>query len=69
MHYINSSDLCKCIILFYFIFYLFFISKQNINRESDQLVFDIEDLERWRDRIFNAIHSGFIINVIIYIHT
>ncbi|CAH1733225.1 phenoloxidase 1-like [Aphis gossypii] len=34
----------------------------NINREVEQISFDIEDLERWRDRIFNAIHSGFIIN-------
>lgn len=30
------------------------------------MVFDIEDLERWRDRLFNAIHSGFIINVNIH---
>lgn len=36
---------------------------QDINREIEQMAFDIEDLERWRDRIFNAIHSGFIINV------
>jgi len=38
---------------------------QNINREVDEVVVDIGDLERWRDRIFDAIHSGFIIvNVI-----
>ncbi|XP_022160595.1 phenoloxidase 2-like [Myzus persicae] len=35
---------------------------QNISREVEQITFDIEDLVRWRDRIFNAIHSGFIIN-------
>ncbi|XP_027839310.1 phenoloxidase 2-like [Aphis gossypii] len=34
----------------------------NISREVEQITFDIEDLVRWRDRIFNAIHSGFIIN-------
>lgn len=27
------------------------------------MVFDIEDMERSRDRIFNAIHSGFIYDV------
>lgn len=36
---------------------------QNINREVEQISFDIEDLERWRDRIFTAIHQGFIFNV------
>lgn len=40
---------------------IFFI--QNVNREADHMSFDIEDLERWRDRIFNAIHSGIVINV------
>jgi len=29
----------------------------------EQMKIDIEDLERWKERIFNAIHSGFIINV------
>lgn len=42
----------------------FFCLQQNISREIEQIAFDIEDLERWRDRIFNAIHSGFIIDVI-----
>lgn len=42
----------------------FFFKQQNISREVEQITFDIEDLVRWRDRIFNAIHSGFIINVI-----
>ncbi|XP_050439526.1 phenoloxidase 1-like [Adelges cooleyi] len=34
----------------------------NINREVERIKFDIEDMERWRDRIYTAIHSGFIIN-------
>ncbi|XP_026816301.1 phenoloxidase 1-like [Rhopalosiphum maidis] len=34
----------------------------DINREVEQMSFDIEDLERWRDRLFSAIHSGYIIN-------
>ncbi|XP_050531052.1 phenoloxidase 1-like [Daktulosphaira vitifoliae] len=32
----------------------------NINREVERLQFDIEDLERWRDRIYKAIHTGTI---------
>ncbi|XP_071448697.1 phenoloxidase 2-like [Hetaerina americana] len=34
----------------------------NINREQDQLRFDLEDLERWRDRIIEAIHSGAVMD-------
>ncbi|KAL1131636.1 hypothetical protein AAG570_011249 [Ranatra chinensis] len=34
----------------------------DINREVDQITFDIQDLERWRDRIFSAIHSGSVID-------
>ncbi|XP_050442444.1 phenoloxidase 2-like [Adelges cooleyi] len=34
----------------------------NVQRQSDQVTFNIEDLERWRDRLFLAIHSGFVIN-------
>ncbi|KAK7790083.1 hypothetical protein R5R35_013004 [Gryllus longicercus] len=30
----------------------------DINREDMQITFDIQDLERWRDRIYEAIHSG-----------
>ncbi|KAK7790028.1 hypothetical protein R5R35_006635 [Gryllus longicercus] len=30
----------------------------DINREDMQLNFDLADLERWRDRIYEAIHSG-----------
>lgn len=35
----------------------------NINRESDQVKIDIDDLERWRDRIFAAIHSTSVMGV------
>ncbi|XP_015437253.1 PREDICTED: phenoloxidase 2-like [Dufourea novaeangliae] len=35
---------------------------QDINRPADQLNFDIQDLERWRDRIYEAIHNGSVIN-------
>ncbi|CAH1106365.1 unnamed protein product [Psylliodes chrysocephalus] len=30
----------------------------NLRREVDQITTDIDDMERWRDRIFNAISSG-----------
>ncbi|XKL64183.1 hypothetical protein PGB90_004269 [Kerria lacca] len=30
----------------------------NLNREVDHVLVDIQDLERWRDRIFEAIHTG-----------
>ncbi|GJQ85376.1 PPO1 [Trypoxylus dichotomus] len=30
----------------------------DLRREQDQITQDIDDLYRWRDRIFNAIHSG-----------
>ncbi|XP_050525328.1 phenoloxidase 2-like isoform X1 [Daktulosphaira vitifoliae] len=32
----------------------------NLNRETDQVRFNLEDLELWRDELFKAIHSGFI---------
>ncbi|XP_065347138.1 phenoloxidase 1 [Cloeon dipterum] len=31
---------------------------RDVNREADQLKFDIAELQRWRDRIFEAIHKG-----------
>ncbi|XP_046387013.1 phenoloxidase 2-like [Ischnura elegans] len=34
----------------------------DINREADQIRFDIADLERWRDRIIEAIQIGRVIN-------
>lgn len=35
----------------------------DVRREKDQINTDISDLERWRDRIFAAIHSGTIMLV------
>nr|QOQ34392.1 prophenoloxidase 2-2 [Sogatella furcifera] len=35
---------------------------QDINRETEQLVFDIQDLERWRDRLYEAVSTGRVIN-------
>ncbi|XP_017796958.1 PREDICTED: phenoloxidase 2-like, partial [Habropoda laboriosa] len=35
---------------------------KDINRQVDDLNFDIQDLERWRDRIYEAIHTGSVIN-------
>ncbi|XP_046738982.1 phenoloxidase 1-like [Diprion similis] len=35
---------------------------KDVNRTIDQLQFDIEDLERWRDRIAEAISTGSVIN-------
>ncbi|XP_046734049.1 phenoloxidase 1-like [Diprion similis] len=33
---------------------------KDINRQVDQVNLDIQDLARWRDRIFNAIHEGVV---------
>jgi tyrosinase len=35
---------------------------QDINRENDQIKTDISDLERWRDRFYDAIHQGFVVD-------
>ena len=35
----------------------------DVNREIDQIRVNIDDLDRWRDRIFDAIHSGNIVDV------
>lgn len=35
----------------------------NLRRETDQVIVDLEDMERWRDRIFDAINSGVAKNV------
>lgn len=32
----------------------------NLKREVDQIVVDLDDMKRWRDRIFDAINSGFV---------
>ncbi|CAH1396533.1 unnamed protein product [Nezara viridula] len=34
----------------------------DVYREIDQIKFDLQDLERWRDRIYAAIHSGTVVN-------
>ncbi|KAJ3665817.1 hypothetical protein Zmor_001288 [Zophobas morio] len=34
----------------------------DVNREIDQIRVNIDDLDRWRDRIFDAVHSGNIGN-------
>ncbi|XP_049851214.1 phenoloxidase 2-like isoform X2 [Schistocerca gregaria] len=39
-----------------------FAKLQDINRELDQLSFDIQDMERFRDRIFEAIHRKGALN-------
>lgn len=36
---------------------------RDISRQADQLDFDIQDLERWRDRIYEAIHTGSITKI------
>lgn len=41
-------------------------SLQNINRSVDKIRFDIDDMERWRDRIYAAIHSGAVVLVRIF---
>lgn len=35
----------------------------DINRELDQLKFDITDLERWTSRFVDACHQGFVMDV------
>ncbi|KAJ1524517.1 hypothetical protein ONE63_011009 [Megalurothrips usitatus] len=34
----------------------------DIARESDQIQFDLQDIERWRDRIYEAIHTGAVVD-------
>ncbi|XP_017755476.1 PREDICTED: phenoloxidase 2-like [Eufriesea mexicana] len=34
----------------------------DINRQVDELNFDLQDMTRWRDRIYEAIHTGSVIN-------
>ena len=36
---------------------------QDVNREVDQLKVDIADCERWRDRLYDAIHQGSVVMV------
>lgn len=39
----------------------------DINRELDQLKFDITDLERWTSRFVDACHQGFVMDVSTYL--
>ncbi|XP_017867686.1 PREDICTED: phenoloxidase 2 [Drosophila arizonae] len=34
----------------------------DLNREQDQINLEVADLERWRDRIYEAIHQGFVMD-------
>lgn len=36
---------------------------KDLNRELDQIKYDVEDLERWTDRFVDACHQGFVITV------
>lgn len=35
-------------------------SCQDLSREVDQLRVDVQDLERWRDRLLNSIYEGYV---------
>lgn len=35
---------------------------KDISRQADQVTFDIQTLERFRDRIYEAIHTGAVVN-------
>ncbi|XP_049766727.1 phenoloxidase 1-like [Schistocerca cancellata] len=37
------------------------VTLSDVDREQEQLKFDIQDLERWRDRMFDAIHRGTVV--------
>ena len=39
---------------------------KDLDRELDQIKNDVADLERWRDRFYEAIHQGFVVGVSIY---
>lgn len=39
------------------------ITLKDIDRPDDSTVVEITDLERWRDRIYEAIDQGFVVNV------
>lgn len=42
---------------------------KDLDRELDQIKNDVADLERWRDRFYEAIHQGFVIDVRRLLHT
>lgn len=37
---------------------------RDLNRELDQIKYDVTDLERWTSRFVDACHQGFAIDVI-----
>lgn len=40
---------------------------QNINREQDQIRVDLNQMRRWRDRFYEAVHSGYITDVSLHL--
>lgn len=34
----------------------------DLNRQDERLILNIGEMERWRDRIYDAIHLGFVVN-------
>lgn len=36
---------------------------RDLNRELDQIKYDVTDLERWTSRFVDACHQGFVIDV------
>lgn len=39
----------------------------DLNRELDQIKYDVNDLERWSSRFVEACHQGFVMDVCDYI--
>jgi len=42
---------------------------KDLNREQDQIKLDVADLERWRDRFYEAIHQRFVVDVSYFNYT
>lgn len=36
---------------------------RDVKREADGVIIDVDDLKRWRDRIYDSIHSGIVRDV------
>lgn len=41
---------------------------KDIDRQLDQIKYDVDDLERWSDRFVEACHQGFVTNVSLFQH-
>ena len=39
------------------------VTLKDLNRELDQIKYDVADLERWTSRFVDACHQGFVIDV------